>query len=269
MRGDSSPENPAYSYNPSLTANASSYPDGRIEFSSILHADEFNRAHELAHKISSCFTLEKFDDNNELFVGRIGLMIVDVKKEVNKETGETHNVTFAVGRGLNEGVTNLIASKLSNKSCFLVQHYRTETYHAQNIAKRIGEDIIIESALFDPQILENQYNLLERDETSYFEMIAGLDNFRKFGIEPENKFVSILNAVLHPTTAIKKAILRRKQANEEYDKDYDNSPDLQSTGLTKKEHRSQIRRNLREAKNIRKKWTPQEKEATLSAWFPE
>ena len=150
---------------------------GTIEFSSLVAINnKFTRAHEMAHKITAALT-EMIINNQNYSVGRCGFLISDVTV-VNEQAGiyeEKHCIGDENGRALNEGVTNLIAEKLADMKRTVTSVYYYETFIARMLAENVGEDVLFESALFNPRILENKWNALTGDKYSFAKLIYMLD----------------------------------------------------------------------------------------------
>jgi len=178
MREDKDPSIPPYSL-PQTGVNSGISDTGKIKFGTLAFArDKFTRAHEMAHKITQMLENKRFDDKI-YSVGRCGFSYIDVKLEKNGNTGnleEIHCVGAGNGRVFNEGVTNLFAEKLSGlKRSEKPDAYGLFTLLAKQIAEIIGEDLIFEAALFNPQILANEWNERKRDKYSYVKLIHSMD----------------------------------------------------------------------------------------------
>ncbi len=164
--------NSAYSYEYDIFSKARSFPWGEIKYSSLsLANDTFTRAHEMSHKIVNTFVFKKFGDKT-FPIGRSGLILYDVKPYIDKKTDEVHYIGKERGRAFNEGVTNLIAEKLTKESS---NNQIKETNLARKIVNRVGEDVVFESVFFNPRILETKWNSLMRSKYAYNIMVAAMD----------------------------------------------------------------------------------------------
>ena len=139
MREDNgNPDFKPYSYNPNIFAEGQYFPETReIQFKSLKSArKKFLRAHEMAHKITFGFRDKKHHFNM-------------VKK---------HGFTGSLGFYLDEGVSNMIAEKLSGIS-FLEKTtlYPSQTLSAWKLAQKIGVEAVYEIAFFDPTSLKNKW----------------------------------------------------------------------------------------------------------------
>lgn len=153
-----------YTYDPDQNSNAYYDMDNMtICFSSFMAAlSENTRAHEMSHGISHV----RINANTE----RVGLR---VSKEV--EIGDEIRYDDR-GRGINEGVTMLIAEKLSGEKAH-EDIYKEPTKLARDLRGVYGEELLFESYLHDLNILANEMNKDHKDPTAFTKFVHGLDEF--------------------------------------------------------------------------------------------
>ena len=154
---------------------------GNIHFNSLDGACKFIRAHEMVHRITLALT-DTGAAGQVDSVQRFGLSIANMKIVENEKTGKLekiHSAGSKFGWDFNEGVTNLIAEKLSGFRHSRQTLYGYQTRIARQMREIVGEDAIFESAFFNPNILEDKWSKLTGDKCSYLKILYSLDESRK------------------------------------------------------------------------------------------
>ena len=138
---------------------------GLISFSGSASVNnEFVRAHEMAHKLMKAS-------------GGVFYFTKEYEK-IDEKTGEKKLVNLEMGRAFNEGVTNLLAEKLSGlpvpAPTETSNSYAGATSVARRIIKAVGEDLFFEAVLSNPELLINRIDKLGGKDT-YATIATGLD----------------------------------------------------------------------------------------------
>jgi hypothetical protein len=102
--------------------------------------------------------------------------------EIDKETGKEHEIYSENGRALNEGIANWLAVQLSGMP--KDASYPAQTKIAGQVLDVVGPDIVVESVLFDPAILEREFNH-RAGPNRLAELIHTMDNFQRLDNETQ------------------------------------------------------------------------------------
>jgi len=144
--------------------------NGIIRFKSLAYAqDKLFRAHEMAHKLG-------FGPN------RAGLMVYFKHTVRDDVTGELHEIHSENGRALNEGVTNWMAQILAGVS--VTQEYDEDDpyYEQEKLARKVmgivGKDTVVEAALFNPDILREEFDRCAGERNAYAALINAADGYQ-------------------------------------------------------------------------------------------
>ena len=116
------------------------------------HNAEFARAHENIHKATNF----KIDGEDE--AQRVGVLV-------------TQNFEQR-GRALNEGITNIMAERITNHNA---TSYMLETQIARQLMDIVGEDALFAGMLIDPKILGDKYDSIA-GKGSYVKLLDDTDN---------------------------------------------------------------------------------------------
>ena len=152
-----------------------------IFFSSLSIAScKFVRAHEMVHKASSNVT-KKTLTGGIFRDGNTGLKILSIEEKFDAERGKTYYVQQVKGCRLNEGVTNLIAQRLSQSSNFKIyKRYKLATLAARYLSSLVGIDIVFEATFFDPKILSKKLEEHPCGKYAYKAIVYALEILPEF-----------------------------------------------------------------------------------------
>jgi len=157
-----------YRIDPTINSPAQCDSNGIILFQSLAIAqNKLTRAHEMSHKLGS--------DQN-----RTGLMVYWSHMVRDKETGEEHKIYSENGRALNEGITNWLARQLASMPKDAT--YPAQTKLAGQVVDVVGDETVVEAVLFDPAILECEFNY-RAGQHRLAELIHTMDNFQRLDKE--------------------------------------------------------------------------------------